>query len=323
MNSYRESLLDQGSIDAADQRFRIEVLAGLAHFPKSISPKFFYDQTGCRLFDEICELEEYYPSRAELGLMKERATEICSLLGPHCRIVELGSGSSIKTRVLLDSMISPAGYIPVDIAEEHLLRSATELERSYPNLTVKPVAADFTLCFEVPQIAAKRTVIFFPGSTIGNLEPENAIELLSRMARLTGKNGGLLIGVDLKKDQATLERAYNDSKGVTGAFNLNLLTRINRVFGTNLSHHRFRHCARYNKNLGRIEMSLISLTQQRVSLEGQIINFAPGERIITEYSYKYGLGEFAKLAANAGWTTSKAWTDPKKLFSIHYLVFKA
>jgi L-histidine Nalpha-methyltransferase len=320
MNLYKESLLDQESIDDADQNFRIEVPAGLARFPKSISPKFFYDQTGCRLFDQICELEEYYPSRTELGLMKERATEICTLLGPHCCIIELGSGSGIKTRVLLDSMVSPVGYIPVDIAKEHLLRSAAELERSYPSLIVKPVAADFTLSFDVPQIAAKRTVIFFPGSTIGNSEPDSAVELLSRMAQLAGRNGGLLIGVDLKKDRSTLERAYNDSQGVTGAFNLNLLTRINRVFGTNLSHHGFWHCAIYNERLGRIEMSLVSLIQQRVSLDGQTIDFAPGERIITEYSYKYGLGEFAKLAGKAGWTTIKAWTDPKKLFSIHYLV---
>jgi L-histidine Nalpha-methyltransferase len=320
MNMYKESVLDQQSVDAADHSFRTEVVAGLARFPKSISPKFFYDQIGCRLFDEICELEEYYPSRTELGLMKERMSEICGLLGPHCRIIELGSGSSIKTRVLLDNAVAPAGYIPVDIAEEHLRRSAAALERRYPNLVVNPVAADFTLNFELPQIAAKRTVIFFPGSTIGNLEPASAIELLRRMAQWAGKNGGLLIGVDLKKDRPTLERAYNDSRGVTGAFNLNLLTRINRVFGTNLSHQRFRHCARYDEKFGRIEMSLISLIQQRVSLDGQTIIFAPGERITTEYSYKYGLGEFAKLAAKAGWATIKAWTDSKKLFSLHYLV---
>jgi L-histidine N-alpha-methyltransferase len=320
MNTHTEVIRDPKKEGSDNHGFYRDILTGLSHDPKYISPKFLYDEIGSQLFNDICNLNEYYLSRTELDIMRENIGEISLFLGLGCRIVELGSGSGVKTRVLLDGMMSPKGYVPVDIADEQLSQSAANLESIYPDLIIKPVVADFTFAFDVPLIAATRTVVFFPGSTIGNLEPSGAIELFQRMAGLSGKNGGLLIGVDLKKDRQVLERAYNDRDGVTKAFNLNLLTRINRAFGTSLSHSVFRHQARYDEEFGRIEMSLISLIQQQTKLNGQSILFSPDERIITEYSYKYTLEEFAELASQGGWQTIKVWTDPDRLFSVHYLV---
>lgn len=306
------------SLDA----FRREVVRGLSEGPKRIAPKFLYDETGCELFDEICRLDEYYLTRTEVRILQDNAAEICAALGPGCRLVELGSGSSTKTRILLDCLSSPAAYVPVDIAREHLLRCSARLSRVYPSLSVSPVCADYTADFRLPDMpcAPHRTVAFFPGSTIGNLEPPEAEHFLHRLAALCGQGGALLIGVDLKKDRRTLERAYNDARGVTAAFNLNLLARINRAFGACIRSESFRHHAFYNEEFGRIEMHLVNMAEQTVRLNGTEIAFGRGESIVTEHSYKYTVEEFEKLAARSGWTLESLWIDAGHLFSVLYLV---
>lgn len=306
------------SLDA----FRREVVRGLSERPKRIAPKFLYDESGCRLFDEICRLDEYYLTRTEVGILQDNAAEICAALGPGCRLVEFGSGSSTKIRILLDRLSSPAAYVPVDIAREHLLRCSARLSRVYPSLSVLPVCADYTADFRLPAMpcAPRRTVAFFPGSTIGNLEPPEAEHFLHRLAAFCGQGGALLIGVDLKKDRHTLERAYNDARGVTAAFNLNLLTRINRAFGVCIRSESFRHHAFYNEAFGRIEMHLVNMAEQTVQLDGTAIAFGRGESIGTEHSYKYSIEEFEKLAAHSGWTLESLWLDAGRLFSVLYLV---
>jgi dimethylhistidine N-methyltransferase len=298
-----------------------ELLLGLSRRPKSIAPKFFYDEIGCQLFDEICCLDEYYLTRTEVRILSERSAEICDLCGPDCCLVELGSGSNAKTRILLDHLRAPAAYVPVDIARAHLLRSSAGLARVYPELCIAPVCADFTREFTLPEMPSRvgRTVAFFPGSTIGNLEPAEAENFLSRIAVLCGAGGGLLIGVDMKKDRLTLERAYNDARGVTARFNLNLLARINRSFGAGIRGDKFQHYAFYNEEFGRIEMHLVSLVEQTVQLNGTAFFFEEGEHIVTEHSYKYSVDEFAKLAGRAGWTVKKVWIDAGNLFSVQYL----
>jgi len=305
------------SIDA----FFDELLLGFSRHPKSIAPKFFYDETGCRLFDEICCLDEYYPTRTEMRILEERIAEICALFGPECRLVEFGSGSNAKTRILLDHLRSPVTYVPVDIARAHLLRCSASLARVYPGLCITPVCADFTRVFTLPDTPrpGRRTVAFFPGSTIGNLEPAEAENFLRRIAVLCGAGGGFLIGVDTKKDRLTLERAYNDARGVTARFNLNLLARINRSFGAGIREDKFQHRAFYNEEFGRIEMHLVSLVEQTVQLNGTTFFFEEGEHIVTEHSYKYSVDEFAKLAGRSGWAVKKLWTDPGDLFSVQYL----
>jgi dimethylhistidine N-methyltransferase len=307
--------------EPSTDRFFDELLLGLSGDPKTISSKFFYDQTGCELFDQICCLEEYYPTRTEMLILRNNVAEICTLFGPECRLIELGSGSSAKIRVLLDHLYKPAAYVPIDIAREHLLRSTARLARIYPQLCITPICADFTgpLTLPDPPYPMQQTVAFFPGSTIGNLEPAHAEKFLRRIAILCGAGGGLLIGVDLKKDRLTLERAYNDARGITAAFNLNLLTRINRSFNAGIQTDQFRHHAFYNDQFGRIEMHLVSLVDQTAELNGTPFFFGPGEHIITEYSYKYAPPEFAELAARAGWNVRKVWIDPAKLFSVQYL----
>jgi dimethylhistidine N-methyltransferase len=301
--------------------FLAELLHGLSQRPKSISAKFFYDEMGSQLFDEICSLEEYYPTRTEMGILREKAAEICALVGPDCRLVELGSGSSAKTRILLDHLQTPAAYVPVDIALEQLLQSSARLALLYPELCIRPVCADFTAAFALPETPGpvRRTVAFFPGSTIGNLEPAEAENFFRKISLLCGTEGGLLIGVDLKKDRLTLERAYNDSLGVTARFNLNLLTRINRSFGAGIRQDKFQHHAFYNDEFGRIEMHLVSLVEQTIKLNGTTFSFQEGEHIVTEHSYKYSLDEFAKLAGRSGWAVKGLWTDAANLFSVHYL----
>jgi dimethylhistidine N-methyltransferase len=301
--------------------FYAELLRGLSQRPKSIAAKFFYDETGCRLFDEICGLDEYYLTRTEMRILREKAAEICALIGSDCRLVEFGSGSSAKTRILLDHLHAPAAYVPVDIAPEHLLRSSAKLARAYPELCITPVCADFTKAFTLPEMPcpARRTVAFFPGSTIGNLEPAEAENFFRKISLLCGPGGGLLIGVDLKKDRLTLERAYNDAQGVTARFNLNLLTRINRSFGAGIRPEKFRHHAFYNEEFGRIEMHLVSLVEQTIQLNGTTLFFREGEHIVTEHSYKYSVDEFIKLAGRSGWAVKRLWTDNASLFSVHYL----
>jgi dimethylhistidine N-methyltransferase len=236
-------------------------------------------------------------------------------------LVEFGSGSSAKTRILLDHLHAPAAYVPVDIALEQLLQSSARLARVYPELRITPVCADFTTAFTLPEIPrpVRRTVAFFPGSTIGNLEPAEAENFFRKISFLCGTDGGLLIGVDLKKDRLTLERAYNDARGVTARFNLNLLTRINRSFGAGIRQDKFRHHAFYNEEFGRIEMHLVSLAEQTIQLNGTGFSLQEGEHIVTEHSYKYSLDEFAKLAGRSGWAVRRLWTDAANLFSVHYL----
>lgn len=299
--------------------FLDEAIDGLTQTPKTLPCKFFYDERGSALFDQICELDEYYPTRTEMGIMQANAPAMSALLGSHCRLVEYGSGSSLKTRVLLDNARRLAAYVPVDISREHLHRTASGLERAYPHIPILPVCADYTQDFDLPTSRAARTVVYFPGSTIGNFPPPQAREFLARIAQVCGPGGGLLIGVDLKKSAAVLEPAYNDQGGVTAAFNLNLLVRMNRELGAGFDLTQFAHHAFYNARLGRIEMHLVSLQAQTVIVGGQRIAFGAGERIHTESSYKYALDEFAVLAESAGFVVRQAWTDAEPLFSVQYL----
>ena len=299
---------------------REEVLAGLQQSPKSLPSKFFYDERGSKLFDAICELDEYYPTRTEKALMDAHIGDITDALGPGVRLVEYGSGSSDKTRILLDHLTDPAGYVPIDISREHLVQAAEALAADYPGLPVLPVCADYTASFDLPapELPMARTVIYYPGSTIGNFERDEARAFLEHIAGLIAPSGGLLIGVDLQKDPGVLRAAYNDAEGVTAAFNKNVLRRINRELGANFDLGRFRHQAIYNEDEGRIEMHLVSEAAQRVTIDGVEIPFAEGERIVTEYSYKYTLEGFGELADAAGLCVERVWTDARAYFSVQY-----
>lgn len=302
------------------ERFRADVLAGLSASPKRIPSKYFYDETGSRMFERICGLEEYYPTRTELAIMQDHAAEMAQLLGPAVLLFEFGSGSSLKTRLLIDHLVSPAAYVPIDISEEHLRESVGALAKDYPGLRVIPVAADFTADIVLPAVdASARRVAYFPGSTLGNFIPENARRFLRRVRRLAGANGALLIGVDLVKDPAILERAYNDRAGVTAAFNRNVLAHVNAALGTNFDCGAFEHLAFYNEAARRIEMHLVARRSQTVELAGRTFVVAAGERILTEYSHKYELREFADLVAEAGFSVQNVWTDEEQLFSVQLL----
>jgi dimethylhistidine N-methyltransferase len=300
--------------------FLDEVQRGLQQPQKSIPAKFFYDVRGSRLFDRITDLPEYYLTRTEMGIMKRFVGEMVEWMGPRTLLVEYGSGSSLKTRILLDHLTDPAGYVPLDISKEHLLRSAATLAAAYPDLVVLPVCADYTTAFDLPDFDGARPVVFFPGSTIGNFTPDEARAFLRRIAGSVGPGGGLLIGVDLKKDAAVIEAAYNDAQGVTAAFNKNVLARINRELGGTFDLDLFEHRAFYNRAHGRIEMHLFSLVDQCVRLGALRIPFQRGETILTEYSYKYSLDDFAALAASAGFAVEQVWTDDERLFSVQDLV---
>jgi dimethylhistidine N-methyltransferase len=300
--------------------FRSQVGVGLGQKRKTLPCKFFYDQRGSQLFDQICELPEYYLTRAELEILLAHAPAMAAALGPQCRVIEYGSGSSLKTRLLLDALHEPGAYVPLDISREHLLDAARRLSASYPNLKLLPVCADYTRPFSVPDcVGARRTVVYFPGSTIGNFEPYDARAFLRAAANRCGPGGGLLIGVDLKKDPAVLHAAYNDAAGMTAAFNLNLLHRINRELEGAFAVDRFAHYAFYNPRLGRIEMHLVSQARQTARAGGAQFHFREGETIFTESSYKYTLNEFESLAAASGWIVRQVWTDDRKLFSVQYL----
>lgn len=302
--------------------FRDEVVAGLRKPRKELPSKFFYDEEGSRLFEAITELEEYYPTRTELGIMREHAGDMTALLGPDALLVEYGSGSSLKTRILLDQLRRPAAYVPLDISGAHLAQSAAALAAAYPDLEVLPVCADYTASFALPAPTrpAARTVVYFPGSTIGNFDPGPARRFLEQVAAVAGPGGGLLIGVDLRKDPVRLHAAYNDAHGVTAAFNLNLLARVNRELGGDFELAAFRHYAFYNPTERRIEMHLVSLGEQRARVGGEEFAFSVGESIWTESSYKYSLDDFARLADATGWAVERVWTDRESLFSVHYLV---
>jgi dimethylhistidine N-methyltransferase len=300
-------------------RFRADVLAGLSRPQKRLPAKYFYDAAGSRLFDAITELPEYYPTRTELGILRAHAGEIAGRCGPRCLLVELGAGSLTKVRFLLDRLDRPAGYVPVDVSGDHLHSAAAALADDYPALEVAPVVADFTRPFALPDLPAVRRVAFFPGSTIGNFDPPETGALLRRVARLVGPGGGLLLGIDLRKDVAVLDRAYNDAAGVTAAFNRNLLVRINRELGADFDPDAFRHVALYNCERSRIEMHLVSSAAHWVRVGAAVFDFRAGESIHTENSYKYDVGEFAARAAACGLRLDETWTDTQNYFAVLYL----
>ncbi len=297
-----------------------EILEGLSRPQKSLSPKFFYDERGSQLFDAICELPEYYLTRTELAIMRAHIGDIAALVGPQASLIEFGSGSSRKTRMLLEGLDRLAAYVPVDISREHLMTAAESLAADYPDIEVWPVLADFMQPFKLPNpsVMPLRNIVYFPGSTIGNFSPAEADSLLRVMHQEAGEDGALLIGVDLQKDKAVIERAYNDSAGVTAEFNLNVLLRINREFGGNFDVDLFWHHAVYNEEHGRIEMSLISECEQIVRISGRSFHFDKGEAILTEHSHKYTLAQFNKMANRAGFAVDTVWTDSEQLFSVQY-----
>jgi len=311
----------------ADPSLVEDVLSGLRESPKRLSPTYFYDERGSQLFDEICELPEYYITRTETQILEAHAASIADSIGPDALLVELGSGASTKTRLLLDHLPDLAAYVPVDISRSHLMAAALRIEAAYPTLEVLPACADFTRPFSLPRPhrAPSRVVVFFPGSTIGNFDPPVAVELMKLMRAMvtprpgSAAGGGLVIGFDLQKDPAILERAYDDAAGVTAQFNLNVLRRLNRELGASFDLDAFRHQAVWVSEAGRIEMRLISLERQTVTIAGEVIPFEADEPIITEHCHKYTPESFALQAAEAGWIARRNWTDPREYFDVQYL----
>ncbi|MDG2336199.1 MAG: L-histidine N(alpha)-methyltransferase [Myxococcota bacterium] len=301
--------------------FLEEVIDGLSQEQKTLPCKYLYDARGSLLFEEICELDEYYPTRTELAIMHRYSEEVSSQVGEEALLIEYGSGSSRKTRLLLDSLREPSCYVPIDISPEILADSAAAIAKIYPDLEVHPLCADYLspVAIPIPEKQFRRRVVYFPGSTIGNFEPVEALEFLARMARQAGSGGGVLIGVDLRKDSQVLERAYDDARGVTAQFDLNLLVRMNRELGADFPLDDFRHTARWEPDLGRVEMRLVCKAACRVDIAGHAFDFSAGEYIHTESAYKYDVGEFASLATKAGLSPQTVWTDDSKKFSIHYL----
>ena len=303
-----------------EESFRDAVLKGLARPRKAIPCKFFYDARGSALFEDICRLPEYYPTRTEISILEGNADEIAAQMGPHCRIIEFDSGASHKARILLHALDRPAAYMPVDISRDHLREAAASLSEDFPELPVIAVCADYTRPFRLPPLAGPsgKRVGFFPGSTIGNFEPGAAEDFLANCAGILGSGGEMLIGVDLKKDARILDAAYNDRAGVTAAFNLNLIERINRELDGDLDIDLFEHVAFYNEAEGRVEIYIRAVADQYASIAGRRFAFVAGELIHTEYSYKYAVPEFRALAACAGFRPVDTWTDPAELFSVHY-----
>ncbi|HOE96235.1 MAG TPA: L-histidine N(alpha)-methyltransferase [Candidatus Sumerlaeota bacterium] len=300
--------------------FLRDVLAGLGQRPRRLDCKYFYDEEGAGLFDAICELPEYYPTRTELAIMRENLDEIAECIGLDTTLIEYGSGNGRKTRLLLRQLDGRCTYVPLDIARQSLEAATRRLQADFPHLRIHPVCADFTQPCALPEPAfdAARRVVFFPGSTIGNFHPAEAERFLRRVRQTCGRNGGLLIGVDLKKDPGLLVPAYNDARGATARFNLNLLARINRELGADFDLDRFTHYAFYNPQAGRIEMHLASLASQIVQVGGRSFRFNLGDTIWTESSYKYTIDEFAAMALHAGLRLDQVWLDDDHLFSVHF-----
>jgi dimethylhistidine N-methyltransferase len=315
-----DELVEAPSRGAPSYDFAEAVLAGLSRNQKSIPCRFFYDARGSELFEQITSLPEYYPTRVETELLRANAAEIAWLAGADRVVVEFGSGSSRKTNLLLHALRRLRGYVPIDIAGECLHEAATWLKHRHPNLAIEPMIADFTNAVTLPPLALRWNRLgFFSGSTIGNLNHNEGVEFLANASRLLGKDGLLLIGVDLKKPSSILIPAYNDAKGVTAEFNLNLLRRINRELGGNFNLDRFAHDAIYDEEAGRIEMNIVSLAAQTVRVLHRDFRFAEGERIHTENSHKYSIPQFQSLAKAGGWRPVGAWTDADQLFSLHLL----
>lgn len=308
-------------VDWERTAFRNDVLAGLSRVQKSIPPKYLYDAAGAALFERICALPEYYPTRAERDILTARAAELAERLGPDVTLVELGSGSSVKTALLLDRLAAPRAYVPVDLSADSLGAATSRLHRQYPGLMVLPVRADFTQTFTLPPAAAaaRRVAVYFPGSTIGNLEPADAMLLMRKIRRRLAPGGLFIVGVDTLKPIAVLERAYNDAEGVTAAFNRNLLLRLRRELGAELDFEAFEHKACFNVPASRIEMHLRSRDDQALRVDGRSFTVRCGETLHTENSYKYAPEAFAALAARAGFGPGQVWQDEAGLFSVHVL----
>ena len=298
-----------------------EIQRGLALERKHLPSKLFYDRTGSLLFDQICELPEYYLTRTELAILRTHAPAIARRIGEESALLEFGSGASVKVRLLLDELESLSAYVPIEISVQHLQEAADSIASDYPGLDVLPVCADYTAEFDLPELpeSTRKVVGYFPGSTIGNFQRDDAIDFLRNCARLTGEGGGLVIGTDLQKDRAVLEAAYNDRRGVTAQFNKNILQVINSEFDADFDAEKFEHRAVYNERLGHIEMRLISSERQSVTVGEASFELAAEEPIVTEYSHKYTQESFAQLAEIAGFAVVESWTDPRQYFCVHYL----
>jgi dimethylhistidine N-methyltransferase len=318
MRSARQTALRAVPSIAPANTFAADVIDGLSAKPKRLPPKYFYDTAGSALFERITQLPEYYPTRCELALLRAKAPAIASLFPQNCALIEFGSGSSKKARILLGAAVTVEAYIPVDISGEFLQQDCAQLARDFPHIAVHPLVADFTQAFTLPpEIATKPRVGLFPGSTIGNFEPHEAAAFLRHAAAMLGEGAVFVVGVDLVKDTTILCPAYNDAEGVTAQFNLNLLARINRELGANFDLSTFEHHAFYNREQNRIEMHLASTKRQRVKVNGAAFSFRAGETIHTENSYKYTIDSFQALARGSGWSPLDAWSDG--LFSLHAL----
>ena len=314
------SVGSSGRVDPAQAEFLADVVAGLSASPKTLPCKYFYDEVGSRLFDQITDLPEYYLTRTEVGVLEANLDQIAERLGRGAVLVEYGSGSSVKTRLLLEGATDLAAYVPIDISREHLLATAVKLRHRYPSIPVIPVVADYGSDVALPADVPDGTrTAFFPGSTIGNFAPDEAVEFLQRIAKMLGKGGGLLIGVDLAKDRETLEAAYDDAARVTADFNRNLLVRINRELGGNFPLDDFQHRAIWNPEQSRVEMHLVSQKDLIVRLGDRTFDFAKGESIWTESSHKFTLEQFEDIAARAGYRVEHVWTDERSWFSVQYL----
>lgn len=314
-------------VSPAVERVRAEAAHALGASPRRLPSRFFYDEAGARLFDEITRLDEYYLTDAEMEILRERAAQVAAELGPGVRMVEYGSGSGEKTWILLDALERPSAYVPVDVSRQQLEALARQVKSRFPRLEVLPVAADYTDLQELPWPTAQagETLAFFPGSTVGNLEPEDAVGFLSTVGSQTGQGAYLLIGVDLVKDREVLTRAYNDARGVTARFNKNILLHLNRLLGANFDPEGFRHRAVWNAEASRMEMHLVSTRDQEVSLGGgdsPRLTLAPGEPIVTEHSYKYELPTFREMVHRAGYAEVEIWTDARNWFSVQLLRFQ-
>lgn len=295
-------------------------MAGLCASPRKLPCKFFYDQHGAQLFQQICNLSEYYVTRTEIEILRLHGAEMAGVLGSQIELIGLGTGAGTKTRILLEELDQPAVYVPIDISQEQLEKSSARFRKMFPDLQVLPVAADYLEPFELPlpRKLSSRSVVYFPGSTIGNFEPDVATEFLARLVDLVGEGGGLLIGVDLQKDRHVIEAAYNDSAGVTAKFNKNLLARINRELGGDFDLAHWQHYAVYNPADGRVEIYLISEADQSVHIGDQTFQFHAGEKILTEYSYKHTIGGLIMLARQAGFEFQQVWTDDQRWFGVFY-----
>lgn len=301
-----------------------EIVKGLNKSQKELPAKLFYDEKGSQLFDQITELDAYYPTRTETKIMKEFIGEIEEEIGPNSLLIEYGSGSSVKTKILLDNLQDLAGYVTIDISGEHLIKTAEQLKIEYPHITIYPVCADYTKPFDLPELEQDvwQKVAYYPGSTIGNFYPDDAVKFMDRIGNTVGQGGGFLIGVDLQKETAVLNLAYNDPEKVTAAFNLNSLVHLNREYDGDFILNCFKHDAFYNEDKGRIEMHLVSLENQAANVCGEKFEFSEGETIRTEVSYKYTIGSFSDLAERSGFEVKKVWMDSNKMFSVQYLIRK-